>query len=134
MIMKIPNEIKEAINDLAIYILEANKARHKIVTWLRNEMHISDIPFYNRVFPIFRFRFSTVNDITNTIYKCIEGGIVMKQTIDAIMQIATLIMGIICFVIGIINIKEATEYLAISMALVSASLLFSRIQDKEERK
>lgn len=72
MIMKIPNEIKEAINDLAIYILEANKARHKIVTWLRNEMHISDIPFYNRVFPIFRFRFSTVNDITNTIYKCIE--------------------------------------------------------------
>ena len=58
----------------------------------------------------------------------------MKQTIDAIMQITTLVMGIICFVIGIINIKEATEYLAISMALVSASLLFSRIQDKEERK
>lgn len=58
----------------------------------------------------------------------------MKQTIDAIMQIATLIMGVICFGIGIVNIKEATEYLAISMALVSVSLLFSRIQEKEERK
>lgn len=58
----------------------------------------------------------------------------MKQTIDAIMQIATLIMGVICFGIGIVTIKEATEYLAISMALISVSLLFSRIQDKEERK
>lgn len=58
----------------------------------------------------------------------------MKQTIDAIMQIATLIMGVICFGIGIVNIKEVTEYLAISMALISVSLLFSRIQDKEERK
>ena len=50
------------------------------------------------------------------------------------MQIATLIMGVICFGIGIDNTKEATEYLAISMALVSVSLLFSRIQDKEEKK
>ena len=58
----------------------------------------------------------------------------MKQTIDAIMQIATLVMGVICFVIGIINVKEATEYLAISMALASVSLLFSRIQDKEDNK
>lgn len=57
----------------------------------------------------------------------------MKQTIDAIMQIATLVMGVICFGIGIINIKEDTEYLAISMALVSVSFLFSRIQDKEEK-
>ena len=57
-----------------------------------------------------------------------------KETIDAIMQIATLIVSIICFGIGIINIGEATEYFAISLALVSTSLLFSRIQDKEERK
>lgn len=58
----------------------------------------------------------------------------MKQAMDAIMQIATLIMGVICFGIGIINLKEATEYFAISLALVSVSLLFSRIQEKEERK
>ena len=57
----------------------------------------------------------------------------MKQTIDAIMQIATLVMGVICFGIGILDIKEATEYLAISMALFSVSLLFLRIQDKEEK-
>lgn len=58
----------------------------------------------------------------------------MKQTTDAIMQIVTLIMSIICFVIGIINIEEATEYFAISMSLISVSLLFSRIQEKEEEK
>lgn len=62
-----------------------------------------------------------------------KGGKEMKQTIDAIMQIATLVMSVICFGIGIINIKEDTEYLAISMALVSVSFLFSRIQDKEEK-
>ena len=55
----------------------------------------------------------------------------MKQTIDVIMQIITLMISIICFIKGIINIEEATEYMAISMALTSISLLFSRIQDKE---
>lgn len=55
----------------------------------------------------------------------------MKQIIDAIMQIATLIIGIIYFIKGIVNIQETFEYLVISMAFVAISLLFSRIQDKE---
>ena len=58
----------------------------------------------------------------------------MKQTINAIMQIATLVMGLACLGLAVLNTDKATEYLGISMALVSVSLLFSRIQDKEERK
>ena len=56
----------------------------------------------------------------------------MKQTIDAIMQIATLIMGLACTGLAVLNTDKAVEYLGISMALVSVSLLFSRIQDKEK--
>ena len=56
----------------------------------------------------------------------------MKQTIDAIMQIVTLVMGLTCIGLAIFNTEKVVEYLAISMALVSVSLLFSRIQDKEE--
>ena len=55
----------------------------------------------------------------------------MKQTIDAIMQITTLIMGLACTGLAILNAEKAVEYLGIAMALVSVSLLFSRIQDKE---
>ena len=58
----------------------------------------------------------------------------MKQTIDAIMQITTLIMGLVCTGLAALNTDKAVEYLAISMALVSVSLLFSRIQEKEESK
>ena len=58
----------------------------------------------------------------------------MKQTIDAIMQIVTLVMGLTCIGLAVLNTEKAVEYLAISMALVSASLLFSRIQEKEDRK
>lgn len=58
----------------------------------------------------------------------------MKQTIDAIMQITTLVMGLTCLGLAVLNTDKVAEYLGISMALVSVSLLFSRIQDKEERK
>lgn len=56
----------------------------------------------------------------------------MKQTIDAIMQITTLIIGLACTGLTVLNTDKAVEYLGISMALVSVSLLFSRIQDKEK--
>lgn len=57
----------------------------------------------------------------------------MKETIDAIMQIVTLIIGLACTGLAVFNTEKAVEYLAISMVLVSVSLLFSRIQDKEEK-
>lgn len=47
------------------------------------------------------------------------------------MQITTLIMGLACTGLAILNAEKAVEYLGIAMALVSVSLLFSRIQDKE---
>ena len=56
----------------------------------------------------------------------------MKETIDAIMQIVTLIMGLVCTGLAVFNTEKAVEYLAISMALVSVALLFSRIQEKGE--
>lgn len=56
----------------------------------------------------------------------------MRQALDVIMQIVTLIWGCSCLVFATFE-DNTFEYLAMAMALVSASLLFSRIQDKEER-
>ena len=57
----------------------------------------------------------------------------MRQALDVIMQIITLVLGCWCLVYATFE-DNTFEYLAMAMALVSASLLFSRIQDKEERK
>ena len=56
-----------------------------------------------------------------------------KQTLDMILQIVTLIMGFVCFVLSIFE-DDPVEYTAIAMALVCISVLFGRVQDKEEKK
>lgn len=57
----------------------------------------------------------------------------MKQILDAMLQIVTLIMGGICFVLSTFK-DETLEYLAIAMALVCVSVLFARVQDKEDKR
>ena len=57
----------------------------------------------------------------------------MKQVIDIVIQFTTLVMGIIYLVKGAISTDEATDYLAIAVSLVAVSLLYSRIQDKEDK-
>ena len=57
----------------------------------------------------------------------------MKQVIDIVIQLTTLVMGIIYSVKGAISTDEAIDYLAIAMSLISVSLLYSRIQDKEDK-
>ena len=56
----------------------------------------------------------------------------MKQITDLIMQIITLIMGLTFLLLAILDTENVLEYLGLSIALVSVSILFSRIQDKEE--
>ena len=57
----------------------------------------------------------------------------MKQVIDLVIQFTTLVLGIIYLIKGAISIDEAMDYLAIAMSLVAVSLLYSRIQDKEDK-
>lgn len=57
----------------------------------------------------------------------------MKQILDTILQIVTLIMGCVCFVLATFE-DDPVIYTATAMALVCVSILFGRLNDKEERK
>ena len=56
-----------------------------------------------------------------------------KQALDMILQIVTLVMGCVCFVLSIFE-DDPVEYTAIALALTCVSILFGRVQEKEERK
>lgn len=56
-----------------------------------------------------------------------------SQILDTILQIVTLIMGCVCFVLSTFE-DDPVVYTAIAMALTCVSILFGRLNDKEERK
>ena len=50
-----------------------------------------------------------------------------KQALDMILQIVTLVMGCVCFVLSIFE-DDPVEYTAIALALTCVSILFGRVQ------